>query len=93
MCCNCPIHVRHTKLTPRHLIQCSPFLPVAAPAEDGHSPLDDKMDVVPLLQYPLEFGDAVGARPFEGYFVRDANDFHGLGVARDLPVWDGDHVV
>lgn len=51
------------------------------------------MDVVPLLQYPLEFGDAVGARPFEGYFVRDADDLHRLGVTGDLPVRDGDHVV
>lgn len=51
------------------------------------------MDVVPLLQYPLEFGDAIGARSFEGYFVWDANDFHRLGVAGNLPVWDGDHVV
>lgn len=58
-----------------------------------HPPLDDKVDVVPLLQDPLEFGDAIGARPFEGDFVRDADDFHRLGVARDLPVWDGDHVV
>lgn len=58
-----------------------------------HPPLDDKVDVVPLLQYPLEFGDAVGARSFEGDFVRDADDFHRLGVACDLPVRDGDHVV
>lgn len=58
-----------------------------------HPPFDDKMDVVPLLQYPFEFGDTIGARSFEGYFVRDADDFHGLGVAGNLPVRDGDHVV
>lgn len=89
----CPINAEHTKLTPRYLIQSSPFLPMAAPAEDGHPPFDDKMDVVPLLQYPLEFGDPIGARSFEGYFVRDANDLHRLRVACNLPVWDWDHVV
>lgn len=58
-----------------------------------HPPFDDKMDVVPLLQYPFEFGDTIGAGSFEGYFVRDADDFHRLGVAGNLPVWDRDHVV
>lgn len=58
-----------------------------------HPPFDDKMDVVPLLQYPFELGDPIGARSFERNFVWDANDLHSLGVTGNLPVWDRDHVV
>lgn len=58
-----------------------------------HPPFDDKMDVVPLLQYPFQFGDTIGARPFERNFVWDANDLHCLRVTGNLPVWDRDHVV
>lgn len=100
MCCNYPVNVEHigAELTPGDCTESSPLPTPAAPVEGGrdpprHPPLDDKVDVVPLLQDPLEFGDAVGAGPFEGDFVRDADDFHRLGVARDLPIWDGDHVV
>ena len=56
-------------------------------------PFDDEADGVPLVQDALELGHAVRARPLEGDLVGDAEDLHGARVARDLPVWDRDHVV
>lgn len=56
-------------------------------------PLNDEVDAVPLLQDPLQLGDPVGAGTLKGDLVRDAHDLHGLRVAGDLSVGDGDHVV
>lgn len=56
-------------------------------------PFDDEADAVALVQDALELGDSVGAGPLEGDLVGDADDLHGSGVAGDLAVGDGDHVV
>ena len=46
-----------------------------------------------FLQDAFEFGHSVGAGPFEGDVVWDADDLHGLWVTGYLPVRHWNHVV
>ena len=72
---------------------CHPGTPSPGSPAPRPLPLNDKVDAVPLLQDPLQLGNSVGAGALEGDLVWDAHDLHGLRVAGDLPVGDGDHVV